>query len=228
MKLRSLIVATIAFLALAGILYWSDHRKPEETAKASTDTPPAILKLDEGSISMLELKKKAAEPIVLAKNAAGAWQITQPKPLNADQSAVSGVLSTVSSLNSERLVDDKPADLKQYGLDQPSFEADITGKDNQSQKLLLGDDTPAGSAVYAMLAGDPRVFTVATYKKTSIDKSVNDLRDKRLLTITTDKVSRIDLSRKNQDIEFGRAKDDWQILKPRPLRADNTQEIGRA
>src|SRR5579863_1606597 len=224
MKLRSLILATVAFLILVGLLYWSDHRKPaEDTAKASTDTAPAILKLDEGSITKLELKKKAAEPTVLAKTGSGAWQITQPKPLNADQSAVSGALSTLSSLNSERLVDDKASDLKQYGLDQPSFEADITEKDNKSQKLLLGDDTPAGSAVYAMLAGDPRVFTVAGYKKTSIDKGMNDLRDKRLLTVSADKVSRVDLTRKNQEIEFGRAKDEWQIVKPRPLRADSTQ-----
>jgi len=224
MKLRSLILATVALLVLVGLLYWSDHRKPtEDTAKASTDTAPAILKLDEGSITKLELKKKAAEPIVLTKNGSGAWQITQPKPLNADQSVVSSALSTLSSLNSERLVDDKASDLKQYGLDQPSFEADITEKDNKSQKLLLGDDTPAGSAVYAMLAGDPRVFTVASYKKTSIDKGVNDLRDRRLLTVSADKVSRVDLTRKNQEIEFGRAKDEWQIVKPRPLRADSTQ-----
>ena len=224
MKLRSLILATVALLVLVGLLYWSDHRKPtEDTAKASTDTAPAILKLDEGSITKLELKKKAAEPIVLTKNGSGAWQITQPKPLNADQSVVSSALSTLSSLNSERLVDDKASDLKQYGLDQPSFEADITEKDNKSQKLLLGDDTPAGSAVYAMLAGDPRVFTVASYKKTSIDKGVNDLRDKRLLNVSADKVSRVDLTRKNQEIEFGRAKDEWQIVKPRPLRADSTQ-----
>ena len=223
MKIRSLIVATIAFLVLAGVLYWSDHRKPaDDTAKASTDTSPAILKLDESFITKLELKKKDAQPVVLAKNTSGAWQITQPKPLNADQSAVSSTLSTLSSLSSERLVDDKPSDLRQYGLDQPSFEADVTEKDNKSQKLMFGDDTPAGNAVYTMLAGNPRVFTLASYKKTSIDKGINDLRDKRLITMTADKVSRVDLTRKNQEIEFGRTKDEWQILKPRPLRADST------
>ena len=57
--------------------------------------------------------------------------------------------------------------------------------------------------------------------KTSVDKSLNDLRDKRLLTVSADKISRIELVRKNQDIEFGRNKDEWQILKPKPLRADS-------
>jgi hypothetical protein len=74
-----------------------------------------------------------------------------------------------------------------------------------------------------MLAGDPRVFTIGTYAKTSVDKNLNDLRDKRLLTVDPDKVSRVVILRKNQDIEFGRNKDEWQILKPKPLRSDSDQ-----
>jgi hypothetical protein len=224
MKIRGLIVAVLVLLVLIGTLYWSGHRKPaDETAKASADSSPTILKLDEAAITRIELKKKDAELIVLTKNHSGAWQIAQPKPLSADQSTVSGAISTLSSLNSERLVDDKASDLKQYGLNHPAVEVDVTEKGNQTQKLLIGDETPAGSAVYTMLAGDPRVFTMASYHKTSIDKSLNDLRDKRLLTVSADKISRLQLIRKNQGIEFGRNKDEWQILRPKPLRADSMQ-----
>jgi hypothetical protein len=224
MKIRSLLVAAFVLLVLTGALYWSERRKPAEaTARTSPDAPPTILKLDEAAITKLELTKKDAQPIVLTKNNSGTWQIVQPKPLRADQSAVTGTISTLSSLDSERLVEDKATDLKQYGLDQPSLGVDITEKDNKTQKLLIGDETPAGSAVYTMLAGDPRIFTMASYHKTSIDKSLNDLRDKRLLTASADQVSRLELIRKNQEIAFGRNKDEWQILKPKPLRADSSQ-----
>jgi len=108
-------------------------------------------------------------------------------------------------------------------LSDPALTATITQKDNKTQALLLGDQTPAGSAVYAKLEGDPRVFTLASYNKSSIDKSVNDLRDKRLLTVDADKISKLELIAKNQDIEFGRDKDAWQIVKPKPLRADDVQ-----
>jgi len=67
------------------------------------------------------------------------------------------------------------------------------------------------------------VFTVASYVKTGLDKSVNDLRDQRLLTFDQDKLSRVELMAKKQDIEFGRDKDQWQIVKPKPLRADGLQ-----
>jgi Domain of unknown function (DUF4340) len=229
MKTHSLLVAAFVLLVLTGFLYWSSRHKPaDDTSKISADAPPPILKLDESSITSLELKKKDAEPLLLTKNASGDWHITQPKPYRADQSAVTGITSTLSSLNSERLVEDKVSDSRAFGLDQPSLEVDLTGKDNKSQKLLLGDDTPAGGGVYAALAGDPRVFTVASYTKTSIDKSLNDLRDKRLLPVNDDKISRVELIKKGADIEFGRNKfgrnnDEWQILKPSPMRANAVQ-----
>jgi hypothetical protein len=221
MKLRNLILATVVLAGLLGALYWSDHRKPPEESKVSADSSPTILKLDQAAITGIEIKKKDAEPLVLAKNNSGGWQITQPKPLNADESSVSGALSTLSDLSSDRLVDSKTSDLQQYGLAQPAVEVDLTEKNNKTQKLLIGDATPTGNDVYAMLVGDPRVFTMAKYHETSLDKSENDLRDKRLITLSADKISRVDLIRKNQDIEFGRNKDEWQILKPKPSRANS-------
>ena len=223
MKLHSLLIAALVLCILTIFLYWSNRHKPaDDTAKISADAPPPILKLDQSAITKLELKKKNSDPVVLAKTSSGDWQITGPKPMRADQSAVTGLVSTVSSLNSERMVEDKATDLQAFGLDQPLLEVDVTEK-NKSQKLLLGADTPASSGVYAMLTGDPRLFTVASYTKTSLDKSLNDLRDKRLLPVNADKVSRVQIVRKNSDIEFGRSKDDWQILKPKPMRADGIQ-----
>jgi ribosomal protein L12E/L44/L45/RPP1/RPP2 len=57
--------------------------------------------------------------------------------------------------------------------------------------------------------------------KTALNKNSNDLRDKRLLTFDSDKLSRIELTAKGQTVEFGKNnQSEWQILKPRPLRAD--------
>src|SRR5712664_2407830 len=224
MKNTGLLIAAVVLAALSGVLYWSNrHPASESTAKASIDTPPKILSLKQEDISKIQIKKKGGEELDLAKGDGGKWQITAPKPLGADQEAVGSLLSTVSSLNSDRLVDDKAGDLSQYGLAQPSLELDVTAKDVKPQKLYLGDTTPAGNAVFAKLDGDPRVFTIATYNKSSIDKTANDLRDKRLLTLDFDKLSQVELITKKQDITFGRNKQEWQIVKPRPLRANNFQ-----
>jgi hypothetical protein len=221
MKSTGLLIAAAVLAALTGTLYWSDHHKTADTTATPVEAAPKILSLKDTDLSKIEIKKKGAEEVALAKNDAGKWQITAPTPLAADPDAVSSMISTLSSLNSERVVEDKAADLKQYGLTGPALEISIATKDGKSQKLLLGDDTPAGNAVFAATSGDPRVFTIASYTKTSIDKGPGDLRDKRLLTADFDKISQVELDAKKQSIEFGRNKDAWQILKPRPLRADN-------
>lgn len=222
MKIRGLIIAVAVLLVLGGLLYWSNHRKPApESAPAASASTPAILKLDQASIAQVTLAKKDTAPLSLERQASGGWRITEPRPFNADSDAVNGVLSSLSSLNADRVVEDKSSDLKQYGLDQPSLEVRIETKDHKQDNLLFGDETPTGSDVYAMLQGDQKVFTVASYNKTSVDKGVNDLRDKRLVTIAPDKVSRVDLRKAGQEIEFARIKDGWQILKPEPARADS-------
>jgi hypothetical protein len=223
MNFRGLIVAVVILAGLGGVLYWSQHRKPpEDSAAPSASAAPVILKVNAADVTQLTVKQKQSDPVTLQKADTSKWQITQPKPYRADQETVAGMLSTLSGLNADRVVEDKASNLKQYGLDPPAAELDITRKSQGTRQLLLGDDTPTGGDVYASLAGDPRVFTVSSFSKTSLAKSLNDLRDKSLLTVDADKVSHIALVRKGQEIEFGRTKDGWQILKPPSLREDNT------
>lgn len=218
-----LLIAAVVLAALAGALVWSNKEKAKESTKTPADTPPKILSLTDADIQKIEIKKKSGDDTVVQRGNGGKWQLTAPRPYGVDQEAANSLASSAAAVASDRVVEDKAGDLKQYGLDAPSLELDITKKDGKTQKLSLGDDAPGGSSTYAKLDGDPRVFTIASYTKTSLDKSSKDLRDKRLLTFDQDKLSRVELVAKKQDIEFGRSKDEWQILKPKPLRADGLQ-----
>ena len=223
MKFRGLLVAVVVLLILAGVLYWSEHRKTPETTATATPASPAILKLDPAAVTSLTLKQRGAQPVTLVRSGATNWQITAPEAFPADSGVVSAMLSSLAPLTSERLVEDKATDLSQFGLTDPTLELDVTTKDNKTSRLLLGDDTPAGDATYVALAGDPRLFTAASYLKTSLNKSLTDLRDKRLLPVDAASVSSIDLTRKNQTIGFARVQNGWQIEKPKPYRTDNFQ-----
>jgi hypothetical protein len=222
MRIRGLLVAVVLLAALGVGLYFSNKEKAAEAAKPPADAPPKILALTEGDITKVTLKKKGADETVLEK-ANGKWQISAPKPYPADQDTASQLVASTSNVSGDRVVEDKASNLSAYGLNSPTLEVDITGKGGKVSKLKIGDDTPTNSGSYAIVDGDPRVFTVASYVKTGVDKSLNDLRDKRLLRFDQDKLSRVELIAKKQDIEFGRDKDQWQIVKPKPLRADGLQ-----
>jgi ribosomal protein L12E/L44/L45/RPP1/RPP2 len=224
MKGRGLLTAVIVLAALGGTLYWSNRKQKADAAKPAADTTLKILTIPEDQIKEVKIKKTGADETVVRKGDNGKWQIVEPKPLRADQDSVNSLASALSSLNADKLVEDKAADLSPYGLNTPSLDVTVVKKDGKSQDVYVGDDTPTGSGAYVKLANDPKVYTVYSYVKTSLDKTSNDLRDKRLLTFDQDKLTRVDLDAKGETIEFGKNnQNDWQILKPKPLRADGSQ-----
>src|SRR5229473_2788226 len=221
MKQGRLLAVSVLLAILAGLFWWLNKREASATKPPVTPATTKIVDLPQDQIQSLTIEKLGSEPIEL-KRTESKWSLTGPKALPADQDAVSSLVSTFASLNADKVLEDKAASVDQYGLTKPSLSVTATKKDGKTVKLLVGDETPTNSGSYAELAGDPRVFLVASYSKTSLDKSENDLRDKRLLTFDSEKLSRVEVTAKKATIEFGRNKDQWQILKPKSLRADQS------
>jgi len=223
MRIRGLLIAAIVLVVLAGIVYWSNKQKAKEESAPPKDTETKILSITQSDIAKIELKKKDGQDLV-AERPSGTWHITSPIPYNADQDAMSALIGSVSSLNADSVVEQKPSDLSPYGLAQSAETVIVTTRNGKTKTLLLGDDVPTGGGAYAKVEGDSKVYTIASFTRTAFDKGVNDLRDKRLLTFDQSNLTRVELVAKGQDIEFGKNNQgDWQILKPGPYRADGLQ-----
>jgi len=205
---------------LGGLVFWSVKREGSEAK--GTDSSTKILSIPEDQFQEIHIKKVTGETIALVRDS-GKWKITEPKPLAADQDAVSSMVSALGSLNADKAVEDKATDLTPYGLQMPTLDIQIKRKDGKTEGVLIGDDTLNGSGAYVKLPNDAKVSTIAGFTKSSLDKRVDDLRDKRLVTFDPDKLTRVELQAKGQTIEFGKnSAGEWQIVKPRPLRADSS------
>ena len=214
------LIAAVGVLAILGGYAWWANRHPVSDTTSATPPSPKILTLPADQLTTIRIAKTGSEPLTLEKKG-DQWQITTPNPLPADQDAVAALSGAVSPLNSDRLIDENPQSLKSFGLDNPTSEVDFTTKDGKTHKLLFGSDTPSGSDTYAKIDSDPKVYTVASTNKASFDKSANDLRDKRLLTLNSDKITSVTLTAKGAPVEFNKnSGGDWQITKPKPIRAD--------
>jgi Domain of unknown function (DUF4340) len=217
MKAGGLFTALGVLVVLGGLVWWS-NKHPSVPA---TTTPPApkLISVDQKQIDGIRIVKPGDEPIELAK-LAGTWQIAKPMPLSADQDAVGMLTGSLATLNADRLIDEHPANLNDFGLASPALEVDVS-EGSKTQKLLIGSDTPAATGTYAKIESDPKVYTVPSFLKTSLTKTVADLRDKRLLTFNQDKLKSVALANKGT-VEFGKnSQGDWQITKPKPMRADS-------
>ena len=225
MKMRQLIVAAIVLAALAATLYWSNHRKPanESVTAASSVTNAKVISLTQDDISKLEVKKKDSDDVVLNRAGVSSWKITSPKPLVADQESVSTILYNLSPMDGATLIDEKAADLKQFGLVEPEAQVTATGKDGKTHTILVGDETPTGDSAYVMLSGDSKVYSVPKNTKTNLDKGLKDLRDKRLVPVDFDKLSSVEISGAKLHLTFGSEDGKWTVRSPANLRGDTSK-----
>ncbi len=221
LKPHGLITAAGVLAILGGYAWWANRHPVSDT---NTTTPPApkILALTADQITNIKIAKTDEDPVVLNKTG-DKWVIAAAKPLAADNDAVSTLTGALSPLTSDRLIDEHPQGLTAFGLDKPTAELDVTTKGGKTQKLLFGSDTPSGSDTYVKLDSDPKVYSIASGTKSNFIKAVNDLRDKRLLTLNSDKITSVTLNAKGAQIEFNKnSGGDWQITKPKPIRADGS------
>ncbi|HYV63358.1 MAG TPA: DUF4340 domain-containing protein [Bryobacteraceae bacterium] len=220
MKFARLLIAAAVLAGLGGLVYWSNRSEEAKAGKPDPKAAPKILELKEADIKQIEIRHREGETTVVKKDDSGKWSITAPQPLAADQTAVGAITSAVTNLSSDRLVDENASNLPSYGLDPPRIGVTFTMADGKTHVLRIGEDTPVEGNTYAMLDGDKRLFTIASFGKSALDKQSKDLREKHLLVFDQDKLSRVELDTGKTSLEFGRAGSDWQILKPKPMRAD--------
>ena len=225
MKLSRLVIAALVMGVLGGVLWWSEKDEAAKAGKPAADAPPQILAIKEDTIQQIEIKPRAGDPVVVKKTGQAQWALTAPRQLPADSAAVMGVVGAVNALASERLVDENAGDVSPYGLDPALTTVTFTLSDGKTRVLRMGDATPTGGSVYAMADDSKRLFTMSSAIKESLSKTLGDLREKHLLNFEQDKLSRVELSAAGKTpLEFGRTgQAEWQILKPRPLRADGWQ-----
>jgi hypothetical protein len=222
MKPKGLLIAVVLLAVLSGVVWWS-NKKQAAAPKTPTDTTTKMLTIPDDQFLEIRVRKLTGEVLDLRRDT-GKWRIAEPLPLGADPDSVSSMVGNLTNLNADKVIEENASDLKPYGLDTPTLDIVVTKKDGKTAEVLVGDDVPTGSGAYAKLVNDPRVFTIGTFVKTGLDKKPDDLRDKRLLTFDSDKLTRVELQAKGQTVEFGKnSSNEWQILKPVPLRADSSQ-----
>src|SRR3954469_10898653 len=224
MKPRSLLVAAALLVALSGAVWWS-KRHPEAAQSSTANTPasPKLAEIPAAQIKDLTIKKKDGSTVEVQKTK-DKWTIAAPAQYPADQDAVTSMTSSLSPITADSVVEDKPTDLAKYGLNAPTLTVTVHENSGKSHEFYFGDDVPAGSLVYARVGSDPKVYSVSSSTKTSLDKSLNDLRDKRLLTFDSNNLTRVELVSPKNDVEFGKSNaNDWRIVKPKPYRVENFQ-----
>jgi len=161
------------------------------------------------------------------ENADGAWRLTKPTAQRADTETITDFLDKLNAQKAREFVADSPPSRAPYGLERPTRVTIHTGrdKDRVSRSLLLGKVDPAKKGIYAMRPDEPTVLLVGEELWNAVPKNVAVLRNRTLVEVDRDKVTRLQIEGSKGMVEVAREGDQWKIVAPEPLATDQV-EVG--
>lgn len=219
--MRGLKSTALLGLVLAGLVAYIYFYESKREPSAGTDTKKEkVFGVDQAKIAALSIASSAGESTMLEKQG-DRWKMLTPVATDADESEVSSVVSNLSSLEMQRVVEEAAKDLKQYGLDPPRVDVGFKADgDKEFRHLQIGDKTATGGDLYAKLGSSPRVFLISGFLDSTFDRKTFDLRDKTVLKFERDKVDGVEVRTAQQTLRFAKADDAWRMVAPVEARAD--------
>jgi hypothetical protein len=213
--LRSFVVLLVIALALGAYIYFVDA----ERTPGANDRE-MVFEIDSDAITEMTIRSETGEVTSLRRTDEG-WQIVEPEALAADRTEASSVATSLSTLEVQRVVDEAPPDLAEYGLETPRMEVAFrTGDTAEPQRLMIGDKTATGGDLYARTGETQRVFLIPAYLEGTFNRGLFDLRDKAVLRFDRDAAETVALVGRDRTVELRKADGEWRLTRPMEARAD--------
>lgn len=153
--------------------------------------------------------RRAGDNVELHKTGSK-WQILKPWTAPADDSAAGMLADALKSVKCERFV---PGDPFKYGLDMPGLIVEVKLKDGKTQRLEIGNKVK--NEVFATSFPDKGgLLALSESTVQSLDKSVHDLRERKLVDFEPSDVVRISIASPKGSWEAEEKGDDWLFVNP--------------
>ena len=223
MRFRSTLVLLVVFAALGGYVYFAEYRGRDEREQQEASKKklfPTPLK-DVVGLSLAFPDHK----ISAVKKDDKHWEFTEPQGIDADSDEWEVLVSSLSQVEKGAAVSSS-SNLAQYGLDKPVVEITAKLKDGKTVGVLFGSENPKKSDNYAKLADVPEVFLSPVNGSKSFQKSLTDLRNKKVLEFALDDINSVRIEDGKNLMEFQKSGMDWLVKKPLELKADREEISG--
>jgi uncharacterized protein DUF4340 len=208
MKFKGTLWMAAAFLGIV-LYYYLVDVPAEKKQQRDQERAEKILLFEIDQVEEFRLVKKD-QTLHLKHTTPDTWELLTPVKAKADGQTVNAFLSFLQSARYSRTVEDSAKDLNVYGLQAPSLTLRLQLKDQSEKTLLVGDDHPMTQDLYVQQAEQNKVL-LATAKRSDLDKSLFDLRDKSLLDFKVDEVSKINFLNKGTLFLLTKQNEQWVI-----------------
>jgi hypothetical protein len=212
MNLKKIAILSALLFLLAAFYYFYEVRH-EATQKDKAEALKKVLDLDGDNLERISLKNPKGT-VVLEKKGKD-WFLAEPIRTQADSWVVEQIVDTLADSNWEREVTPFAKDFADFGLAEPEFEVALSVKGpSKPGKVIVGRENPAGNMRYIRVNQQERVLLVPTRFKDVLDKSVDDLRDKRILRFEQDLVVKMHWRVEKKNFLAEKKENKWRLVEP--------------
>ncbi len=125
-----------------------------------------------------------------------AWEVTEPYQRPVEAEPFDALLTDITALALDGVVEGNAADLAQYGLEEPWGRVSITNANDHNNTLIFGDDVDEHS-VSVMFEGDSTVYKISKGSLSFMETTPWQVSDKMLSLIAVANVNHIDVTLPN-------------------------------
>ncbi len=158
------IIRLVALVAILGILtggyiiYSNYQDKNNSEDNNETDKTVQMLKIDTGSIHLIEYEYDN-EHILLEKTDE-LWQWSEDNDFPVDQTVAGEMADALADISASRLISENSMNDEQFGLSDPQFSVSFSTISGEKYEYCIGDYNSVAGGYYAKISSRDSVYLV--------------------------------------------------------------------
>ena len=215
-----IIAASVIIVLIVGTIVISNIDTSKDTNVATTDDLYSIYSAD--TTDILSVKSESENGTITVKSIGDSeWSVNDMDASEIDSSKAGALVGTISTLSSKNKIEENPADLSQYGLDNPQVTVTVEKKNGQIDKMIIGDLSPTLGEYFVMKDGDNTVYTMYDFKVDTLKKPISYYKEFNRFSINIDDINDIKIVRSDETIEIrilsninNNTNNVWEMVQP--------------
>ena len=182
-KNKTMIIALGVLVLLGAGYYGTTIQSRNRAAALAEELPPPTPTL--GNLDSSEVVKLEVSGMVLQRQD-DMWELVSldggapPEGVELDQGMLRNIVFVLATVWAERIAEEYPEDLAEFGLDPPVSRAVVTDSHGNTAVYLVGDETPFRNSYFVMAEGNPNVFVVNAFSADRLRFTLDDIRNRFL------------------------------------------------
>lgn len=215
-------LALLGLILILLILYLLFLEIPSEKRKKEMEAESKrVLVFKEGEIKGYEIISDLYS-IRAERDDNGTWKIIEPIKVDPDSDKINRFISLLENIEVKRIIEEKPSDLKRYGLDKPEMEILLRLKDRE-EGLMLGDRGPVTNTLYIKKRGNEKILLVDDQLIEDIPDKFSTWRRAKVFPFDPARVDEVKLEYRDRSFLINKDNDKWILKRPIETPADQAE-----